>query len=229
MKNAKILKTVLVLLLAQLVQADHVFQIIYFQKPAEVSGTIHLYANGVYLKEVKLQDRVFTKNIKVESKSTEDLVLHFTDKQLPEDIVGGLEGYPSLTVPVSYKKFVIIGNTNSKNKLLPIKFNPIDVTSGFDNGDFRFVNLLNQPITGSVGTAEIKIRPKKIETYRNFATPGEAYRLSISAHYKDRKYDKKTITHKLLRYSKNYRLIFFVFEPEGSTTARYQAAPIFSL
>jgi len=203
--------------------AEQTFQMLFFQKPPKMVDTLFVYVNGKLKGEVVLRDHVFSPSVRVKSDPRKELILHFTDKALTD--LEQIATYPSVKVPHRYKKFLLLANTDTKNTSLPINFNVVNATGPeFKQGDFRFVNLLNDPVTGIVGSKKLNVPPQKIKTVRDFTKHLTDFRLHLNLSPTDPQNKRRTIASKKLRYNDKIRTIFFIYKPEGSTIPRYSAA-----
>ena len=184
-----------------------------------------MYVNGKPGERIAIPNNRFSANYTL--KAEEDVILSFADKVYEEE--EQIKLFPTAKVGGTWEKFVILAFDDPTNKAFPVRFVTIDASPPhFVNGDFRFINFTDSGVAGKLGDKTIKIPPKSTETFRDFAEHNTDFRMKINEFRpdKDKKLKGRPFINKLLRYNKNYRTMFFVYSPEGSSRLTYQAAEI---
>jgi len=203
-------------------QAERSFRILCFSVPAETPAEVELSVNGNATGSIDLTRNRFSKTYTLDHSGPLKLTLSDKVYDDPEQ----LKDFPSVVIKESWKKFILLAFPDPENKNLPIRLVPMELGNDFQNGDFRFINFLDNQFAIKVGSKKTQLGSKEIKTMGNFAEQNQDVRMQISVFKPEAKIKVRPLANQLIRYNKNMRVLFFMYQPKGSKRISYIAADI---
>ena len=204
-------------------KAAPAFRVLFFQKPSNLPSELTLHVNGKPQQQVALPKYQFTSNITFRKARTTTLTFADQSYADPEQ----LQGFPSIEVPHSWSKFLLLAFEDPSNKKLPIKFYPINASSGtFENGDLLFLNLSQYELQGKVGSSSLKLPGSKSKKLSKIAPDKSDVQVKIDILKPNTPQKKQWFIYQAWRYRTDQRLLVFIFTPKAKVNPTYYATEI---
>ncbi|MGE9269521.1 MAG: hypothetical protein ACQKBU_01855 [Verrucomicrobiales bacterium] len=205
------------------IRAERLFQSLFFQPPESAPQEVVMWVNGEPSGKVDLRRNRFSLTQKLEAPG--ELVLSFTDKVY--DDPERYKKFPKVVIKEDWKNFVLLAFPSPANKHLPVRFVAMNLDSSeFKNGDFRFINFLDNKFAGRLGSERFQLDSREIRTFRDFADSNQDVRMQINVWRPEARIKERPLANQLIRYEKDIRVMFFMYSPQGSDRITYLAADI---
>ncbi|MGB6222933.1 hypothetical protein [Haloferula sp.] len=137
--------------------ADRTAQIVFIEAaPKSPAKTVAHLPDGATL-EIELARHNFSESFSMPSGNLE---LRFLAAALPRE-AGIPEGAPSVRIPESWKKVILLAVPDPANKVFPARFHAINANpSEWNVGETLFINFTDRHIVGTFGNRTLKLKPK---------------------------------------------------------------------
>ena len=197
------------------------FRIVFLQKKSSMPDNVTLHLDGIPQMSVPLPGYQFSKSISI--KRSKSNVMVFAGKEYSDSTA--LQGFPSVSIPHSWSKFLLLAYEDSSNSKLPIKFYPINASPGaFSNGDIMFINHSSSTLTGTVGREKLQLSSQKTKLLSN-----------ISKHLSDAKVQidivsprnkRQWFIYQAWKYRRDQRVLVYIHTPDQLLNPTYYSFEI---
>ncbi|CAA7183579.1 Unannotated, partial [Lentimonas sp. CC8] len=164
--------------------ADRVARILYYGAPKSAPKTSFVYtAQGEGYsrrnpQEVALERHNFSKSFLLAKGA---IRLGFLPQRLPERAVFPDEA-PSLSIPASWSKVLILVFEDPNNPIMPIRVEAIDASDNvFGPGELLFINYSEASIFGMVGDKKLLLKPQTTVLLSEPAKEKGSYRVKLDS------------------------------------------------
>lgn len=208
--------------LSSLAIAERTAQILYFKAPQTAPKEAVIYQGKSEPVEVLLPKNNFSISYKLASG---DIVLKFLPSLLNEDEKFPVNA-PSLNIPASWEKVLILAFSDPKNPVMPVRFKAVNASQGtLGKGDRMFINFTDNNVFGLVGKKKLSLKANSTAIVKIIARPKEEYRVQLDRIDPVLK-KRLPLIRQMWRHSARRRSLILIYSPAGSTSVTYYNAPI---
>ncbi|CAA6691932.1 MULTISPECIES: hypothetical protein [unclassified Lentimonas] len=210
------------LLTSTTVAADRVARILYYNAPADAPETAYAHQAGKKPQEVELGRHNFSESFKL---AEETKHLFFLPNALPENTPAP-SGAPSVEIPISWNKVLIIVLEDESNPTLPIQFKAINANDdAFGPGDTCFVNFSKVTVLGTVGDKDLILKPSEFEIISQPRKDRGMYLQKLDAYHQGEKIRRRLVQQKC-QYDPSERVLTFMVASPPPRMVKVYSAPI---
>ena len=190
-----------------------------YDKPGNLPNELFMYVNGELHGEIELQEKNFGE--KVEVKGSGQINILFSDRIFAEDEEVP-SGYPTMIIPEGWSKFLTIAIGDLSNQRLPLKFYPVNASSGFfENSDYLIANQTKNVLVGTFGEKKILVGPKKIKVYKMANFVKKLLPVKIDYVRENDNNKRRWAMAKAWRVLGDRRTLVFFYTPATGTSVKY--------
>ncbi|CAA7072518.1 hypothetical protein, partial [Lentimonas sp. CC11] len=193
--------------------ADRVARILYYGAPKSAPKTSFVYtAQGEDYsrrdpQEVVLERHNFSKSFDLADGAVR---LGFLPQRLPKRAVFP-DAAPSLSIPASWSKVLILVFEDPNNPIMPIRVQAIDASDTvFGPGELLFINYSEASIFGMVGDKKLILKPQTTVLLSEPAKEKGSYRVKLDS-VKDTIETRQWLLRQSWRHEPEVRRVVFVF------------------
>lgn len=210
------------------VHAARAARILYYGASKTAPNTSFVYTgtgdayNLSKPQEVDLERHNFSKSFDL---ATGAIRLGFLPQELPKD---GLfpDAAPSVNIPKSWSKVLILVFEDLDNPVMPIRLQAIDASEKvFGPGELLFINYSEASIFGLVGDKKLILKPQATVLVSEPAKEKGAYKVKLDS-VTDSLDTRQWLLRQSWRHEPGVRRVVFVFPLPAPRVAKLYTAPI---
>jgi len=197
-------------------------KVIYYMAPKNAPKMAHLYVAKKEVAKTPLPTQNFSDTFSIPKG---DLQIHFSPKTLAEDQLPSPQ-LPTIHVPKSWKKILLVVFHHPKNKAMPIRVKAINASDNhFPTGSTYILNLSKIGVKGTIGKKEILIKPRSHLILKNAIAGNGYYPVNLQSYVQGETRPRRFIK-QMWQKSDQVRNVLFILPKPAPLHATYYTAPI---
>ncbi len=137
------------------------------------------------------------------------------------------KGAPSITIPKSWKKILVLASKDDKNPIFPVKFTAINANEeNFDKGDIMFINSTKQPIFGEIAGDKLNLKSSSVKIVKAPVKGNVSYPAEF---FTNKNVEKKFIIRRTWKQSDIARQLIFFYNDEKKKRVAYNYVPVYGM
>jgi len=138
-------------------EAKRICRALFPNKPGDAPNTVFLF-DGKTSHKIYLSGKAFSSPVELPPGAI-TVFFSLSEILLPEELKPGL---PSMTIPARVTDLYLLASSDPGNKLLPLRFNPINVNDErLKPGEILWLNLSKHNVNAKLGNHQFIIPPMK--------------------------------------------------------------------
>jgi len=197
-------------------------RILYHKAPKDAPKNAYIYMGDKLIANPNLTKHNFSKTFEIPKGDTS---LKFLPNELEEGTKPA-KGAPSIKIPATWQKILLLVYLDEKNNVMPIKVKGINASDDvFGPGSTYIINFSEVLIKGNIGNKEISIHPKKFKVIDFPASKSGAYPVILQKVIKGDNTSRDFIK-TMWQQAKTTRQVLLIIPREAPYHASYFNAPI---
>ncbi|MGJ8634474.1 MAG: hypothetical protein ACSHX7_11205 [Luteolibacter sp.] len=197
-------------------------RVMYYGAPAGAPTSAFVYQKGLLSQEVILDRHNFIGSFEMSPEATK---LVFLPGELAEDEQPPADA-PSVSIPKTWQKVLLLVSADSKNKVLPIQMLPINASPGvFNPGEIYFMNFSKVTVFGMVGSKKLLCKPESKEIIKKPAADFTTYAVQLDS-YKDSMENRRKLVRQNCNQNPNARVLTLILPLPPPRLVFLYSAPI---